>query len=72
MYRVPSLRGVGARPTLLHDGTIPDLEALFDPARVGDDWTGGARGPGAVRGHTFGLDLTAPERADLVATVRAF
>ena len=70
-YRVPSLRGVGLRPTLLHDGSLPDLTAMFDPARVGGDWTGGARGAGAVVGHTFGLDLSATERATLVAFVAA-
>jgi hypothetical protein len=66
MYRVPSLRGVGARPTLLHDGTLPNLTAMFDPARVEDAWTGGARGPGPVGGHVFGLDLPELDRAALV------
>lgn len=67
MYRVPSLRGVGARPTLLHDGTLPDVEALLDPARLSPAYTGGARGDGPVPGHAFGLDLSPAERATLAA-----
>jgi cytochrome c5 len=50
-YRVPSLRGVGERRGLLHDGSVRDLAALFDPARPG--------------GHRFGLDLDEHERAEL-------
>ena len=34
-YRVPSLRGVGTRGALLHDASVPTLEALFDAARPG-------------------------------------
>jgi cytochrome c5 len=70
-YRVPSLRGTGTRPTLLHDGSVPDLAAMFDPARLGSDWTGGAREPGAVTGHLFGIELSPAERATLVDYLRA-
>jgi hypothetical protein len=70
-YRVPSLRGVGARPTLLHDGSLPNLTAMFDPARLASDWTGGARGAGAVPGHTFGLELSVLQRAELLTFLRA-
>lgn len=70
MYRVPSLRGVGARPTLLHDGTLPHVEALLDPARLEPAYTGGARGDGPVPGHVFGLDLSPADRATLAAHVR--
>jgi hypothetical protein len=70
-YRVPSLRGVALRPTLFHDGTVPSLDALLDPSRVDDGWTGGARGPGPVHGHVFGLDLGADERAALIDYVRS-
>jgi hypothetical protein len=70
-YRVPSLRGVSARPTLLHDGTLPDVEALLDPARLEDGFQGGARGPGPVRGHEFGLSLSASDRAALVEYLRS-
>jgi hypothetical protein len=71
MYRVPSLRGVSARPTLLHDGTLTDVASLLDPARLADGFQGGARGPGAVRGHELGLSLSASDRAALVDYLRS-
>ena len=70
-YRVPSLRGVATRPTLLHDGTLSGLDALLDPARLDDGYHDGVRGPGPVKGHVFGLDLTADERAALLDYVRS-
>lgn len=70
-YRVPSLRGVAARPTLFHDGSARDLASLLDPARVGADYTDGARGPGPIPGHLFGLDLSPDQRAALLAFLRA-
>jgi cytochrome c5 len=65
-YRVPSLRGVGSRGPLLHDGTVPTLAAMFDPARLGLAFSERLHGPGAVPGHPFGLDLPAEQRAALV------
>jgi len=70
-YRVPSLRGVARRPTLFHDGTLPSLDALLDPARLEATYAGGARGVGAVPGHMFGLDLSATDRAALLDYVRS-
>lgn len=69
-YRVPSLRGVGARGWLLHDGTLRGLDALLDAARLRDDYAG-PRGVGAVRGHAFGLDLSAGDRDALLGFLRA-
>ena len=66
-YRVASLRGVGSRPSLFHDGSLSGLEALFDPARLDPAYRNGAHGPGAVRGHAFGLDLPTDERRALIA-----
>ena len=57
-WRVPSLRGVGDRTPLLASGSVPDLEALLDPARQ-------------VPGHTFGHDLGATDRAALLVFLRA-
>jgi Cytochrome c len=71
LYRVPSLRGVAARPTLFHDGALTGLDALLDPARLDDTYQGGARRAGPVRGHVFGLDLSADDRAALLAYVRS-
>ncbi len=70
-YRVPSLRGVAARPTLFHDGALVDLAALLDPARVSPSYAGGARGPGPVPGHAFGLELSDADRAALLTYLRA-
>jgi hypothetical protein len=65
-YRVPSLRGVSLRALLLHDGSLPSLDAMFDPSRTGSDFSGGVR-PGVVPGHVFGLDLDDADRAALLA-----
>jgi hypothetical protein len=70
-YRVPSLHGVGARGPLLHDGTVASVGALLDPSRLDPSYTGGLHGPGAVRGHTFGLELSPADRAALVTFVEA-
>ncbi len=66
-YRVPSLRGVGSRGPLLHDGTIPSLAALFDPARLSTTFAGRLHGSGPVRGHTYGLGLPDSDRQALVS-----
>ena len=70
-YRTPTLRRVGLRRQLLHDGSLPDLGALLDPHRLDDDYTGGRHGPGRVAGHRYGLDLVASERAALLAFLQA-
>jgi len=69
-YRVPSLRGVGMRALLLHDGSLPSLDAMFDPARTGASYDGGVRA-GAVPGHVFGLDLADADRSALLAYLEA-
>jgi cytochrome c5 len=56
-YRVPSLRGVGARERLLHDASVTDIGALLDPARAG--W------------HRVGWGLTDDDRAALTDFLRA-
>jgi len=70
-YGVPSLHGVGTRGPLLHDGTVPSLDAMFDPARITPAFTGKLHGTGAVPGHPFGLDLDAGDRAALVSYLKA-
>jgi cytochrome c5 len=70
-YRVPSLHGVGSRGPLLHDGTVPSIDAMFDPARPTPAFTGKLHGTGAVPGHLFGLDLSDDDRTALVAYLRA-
>jgi hypothetical protein len=70
-YRVASLHGVGSRGPLLHDGTVPTLDAMFDPRRVEPGYSGGRHGPGPIAGHLFGLDLDESSRAALVDYLRA-
>jgi mono/diheme cytochrome c family protein len=65
-YRVPSLLGVGTRGPLLHDGTLPSVDAMFDPVRVTDAFGQKLHGTGAVSGHAYGLDLPAGDRRDLI------
>ncbi|MCX5742329.1 MAG: c-type cytochrome [Proteobacteria bacterium] len=53
-YRVPPLLGVGAGAPYLHDGMVPSLAALLSPTRT-------------APGHRAGTDLTADDRAALIA-----
>jgi mono/diheme cytochrome c family protein len=66
-YRVPSLRGVSTRGPLLHDASLAGLGAMFDPSRTSAAYRGGRLGPGAVPGHTFGLDLGDEDRVALLS-----
>ena len=75
-YKIPSLRGVWYRPALLHDGSVANLEEMFDPDRLKPDHEpGGWKGPGvtkrAIPGHPFGLALTAEDKAALLAFLRS-
>ncbi len=74
-YKIPSLRGVWYRRSLLHDGSLPTLEDLFDLARLKPDYQSkGWNPPGvttrAVKGHTFGLSLPPAEKEALLAFLR--
>lgn len=57
-YRVPSLRGVRERAALMHDGSVPGLDALLDPSRP-------------RVGHAFDEDVTDADRDALRAFLRA-
>jgi mono/diheme cytochrome c family protein len=70
-YRVPSLHGLGTRGPLLHDGTIPSVDVMFDPGRLAPGFAGALHGPGPVEGHPFGLDLAPSDRNALLAYLRA-
>jgi hypothetical protein len=54
---------------LLHDGTVPSVEAMFDPTRTTAAFTERLHGSGAVAGHSFGLALGDADRAALVGFV---
>ena len=66
-YRIaPLVRVVDGAP-YLHDGSVPTLDALLSADRLAPDFTGGARGPGPIHGHAYGLELAAADRAALIA-----
>lgn len=73
-YKVPSLKDVWLRPVLSHNGVIGTLEEWFDPRRVEDSFvstgfSGGYKSR-AVKGHEFGLTLSAEDRKALIAFLR--
>lgn len=74
-YKVPSLKGVWYRGMFGHSGWCATLEDWFDPRRTRDDYvpTGfkpyGAESY-AVKGHAFGLDLSAENKKALMAFLR--
>lgn len=70
LYRPAPLHRVADAAPYLHHGVVATLEDLFDPARLGADYQGGAHGPGRIAGHEFGLDWAAGEREDLLAHLR--
>ncbi len=74
-YKVPSLRGVWYRGPFEHNGSVATLEDWFDPRRLSETYVpSGFRGAGvktrAVKGHFFGLDLSAADRQALVAFLK--
>ena len=74
-YKVPSLKGVWYRGPFEHNGSVATLEDWFDPARVRDDyvptgWKGYGVRARAVRGHEFGLDLSAEDKRALIAFLK--
>jgi len=71
-YKVPSLKGLWYRGSYLHDGSVANLEEMFDPDRVKDSHVpGGWKLPDtktrAIKGHPFGLSLKPEERTHLIA-----
>ncbi len=75
-YKIPSLRGLWYRRSLLHDGSVTSLEELFDAGRLDPAYQPkGWNPPGvekrAVKGHTFGLSLAPAEKEALLAFLRS-
>jgi hypothetical protein len=62
----PLIRVAEGAPCL-HHGVASSLADLFDPARLRDDYTRGAHGPGSMSGHLPGIELAPGERDDLIA-----
>ncbi len=66
-YRVAPLVRVADAAPYLHDGSVPTLDVLLSRDRLAPEFVGGTRGPGPIRGHTFGTSLPADDRAALRA-----
>jgi CxxC motif-containing protein (DUF1111 family) len=74
-YKVPSLLGVWYRGPFEHNGSVATLEDWFDDRRLRNDYVPtGFRGFGlntrAIRGHEFGLQLSAEDRRALIAFLK--
>lgn len=74
-YKVPSLKGLWYRGLIEHSGSIARLEEWFDPKRLRDDYIpSGWKGPGvktrAVKGHEYGLNLSAADKRALIAFLK--
>jgi hypothetical protein len=74
-YKVPSIKGVWYRGMFGHNGWCATLEDWFDPKRVREDYVPTGFKPYgvkmfAVKGHVFGLDLSAADRRALIAFLR--
>jgi hypothetical protein len=74
-YKVPSLKGVWYRGPFEHNGSVATLEDWFDLARLRNDYvpTGFKGYDGrtrSVKGHRFGLDLSAEEKEALIAFLK--
>ena len=74
-YKVPSLKGVWYRGPFQHSGSVATLEDWFDPRRLRDDYVPtGFKGHGietrAVKGHPFGLRLSATDKQALIAFLK--
>jgi hypothetical protein len=73
--KVPSLKGAWYRGPFEHNGSVATLEDWFDSRRLRDDYVpSGYRGYGvqtrAIRGHEFGLKLTAEDKGALIAFLK--
>jgi hypothetical protein len=74
-YKIPSLKGVWYRGMFGHSGWCATLEDWFDPRRTRNDYVPTGFKPYrtktyAVRGHAYGLDLSAEDKKALIAFLR--
>jgi mono/diheme cytochrome c family protein len=74
-YKIPSLRGLWYRGPFEHSGSVATLEDWFNSARLREDYVPtGFKGYGvhtrAVKGHEFGLQLSAEDKAALIAFLK--
>ena len=74
-YKVPSLKGVWYRGPFEHGGSVATLEDWFNAERLKDGYVPtGFKGYGvrtrAVKGHPFGLSVSAADKKALIAFLR--
>lgn len=74
-YKIPSLRGVWYRGPFFHHGELASLEDIFDPARLKDDYVPTGYKPAhvatrAVKGHDFGMEMSAEDKEALLAFLK--
>jgi hypothetical protein len=74
-YKVPSLLNIWYRTPLGHSGWVSSLEEWFDAGRLSDEYVPSGFAPCdrkhcAVKGHQFGLRLSAEDKAALIAFLR--
>jgi Di-haem oxidoreductase, putative peroxidase len=74
-YKVPSLKGLWYRGMFGHSGWCATLEDWFDPRRTQDDYVSTGFKPYGtktytVKGHAFGLDLSADDKKALIAFLK--
>lgn len=74
-YKVPALTGVWYRGMFGHSGWCATLEDWLDPKRLREDYVPSGFKPYgvetyAVKGHPFGLGLSAQEKKDLIAFLK--
>jgi hypothetical protein len=72
---VPSLKGIWYRGHHLHDGSVANLEEMFDPDCLKDAHIPGSRilprvKTRAIKGHEFGLKLSAEDKQALIAFLK--
>jgi hypothetical protein len=74
-YKVPSLKGVWYRGPFEHDGSVATLEDWLDPKRLSPEYVPtGFKGyrakTRAVKGHEFGLMISADDKKALIAFLK--
>ena len=76
-FRAPTLRNIGLTAPYMHDGSIPDLEAVLDHYRVGGrhrlhrSQAGNTTGGASTDSLLTGFELTPEEKKQLIAFLHA-
>ena len=66
LYRPSPLLRVADAGPYLHQGTVASLDDLLSADRLAPSFDRGARGPGAIAGHTYGTELGDADRRAIV------